>query len=95
MEEKKKAQEAPHLVNMTNRNLLGIEGVLNLGSYDQEQISMETGCGILLVKGELLHIQQLNLDLGKVLIDGEIHSLTYSAEDVTKKGRGFFGKLIK
>jgi sporulation protein YabP len=96
LEEKKKiAEAASHQLSLSNRNLLGVEGVQNLGSYDQEQIIMETSFGVLEVKGERLHIQQLNLDQGKVLIDGEIDSLIYSHNDPAKKGRGFLGKLIK
>ena len=94
MEEKKKGPEAPHQMTLSNRNQLGIDGVVNLGSYDQELILMETSVGVLEVKGEHLHIQQLNLDQGRVVIDGEINSLVYS-EAGLKKGKGFLGRLIK
>jgi sporulation protein YabP len=95
MEEKKKVSELTHQLTMTNRNLLGVEGVLNLGSYDQEQILLETSSGVLEIKGDRLHVQQLNLDQGKVLVDGDIVSLVYTDETLNKRGKGFFGKLIK
>lgn len=95
MDEKKKNNEIPHQLTLANRGLLSIEGVLDLGSYDQEQIILDTNCGALEIKGERLHVQQLNLDQGKVLVDGDIHSLVYTAEMAGKKGKGFFSKLMK
>jgi sporulation protein YabP len=95
MEEKKKGTELLHQIILTNRGQLAVEGVSNLGSYDQEQIILETSSGVLEVKGEGLHIQQLNLDQGKVMVDGEVLSLVYTDEYALKKGKGFFGRLIK
>jgi sporulation protein YabP len=95
MEEKKKVNESLHQLILSNRGQLIVEGVNNLGSYDQEQILLETNSGILEVKGTSLHIQQLNLDQGKVMIDGDIYSLIYTEENALKKGKGFLGRLIK
>lgn len=95
MDEKKKNADLPHQLTLANRGLLSIEGVLDLGSYDQEQIILDTNCGALEIKGERLHVQQLNLEQGKVMVDGDIHSLVYTAEAVGKKGKGFFSKLMK
>ena len=94
MEDKKRV-ELQHELKMTGRNLLGVEGVLNLGSFDEEKIIMETSEGMLEVKGDHLHIQQLNLDQGKVLLDGAIHSLIYSNQGMSGKGKGFFSRLVK
>ncbi len=97
MEEKKRSMEiqSQHQLTLVNRGFLSIEGVQNLGSYDQEAIYLETNSGALEVKGSNLHIQQLNLDQGKLLIDGEIHSLIYIEGALSKKGKGFFSRLMK
>ena len=95
MEEKKKNSELTHQMILTNRGQLALEGVCNLDSYDQEQIILETSSGMLEVKGDGLHIQQLNLDQGKVMIAGEVYSLIYTDENTIKRGKGFFGRLIK
>ena len=96
MEEKKRTLEMQqHQLSLQNRSLLSIDGVQNLGSYDQELIYLETNSGMLEVKGIGLHIQQLNLDQGKLIIDGDIHSLTYTDVSLSKKGKGFFSRLIK
>ncbi|TCL73257.1 sporulation protein YabP [Hydrogenispora ethanolica] len=95
MEEKKRTPEIPHQLTLSNRNLLGVDGVTNLGSFDEEKIILETSKGVLEIKGERLHVQQLNLDQGKVLLDGEFHSLAYVGEELSKKSKGFFSNLMK
>jgi sporulation protein YabP len=97
MDSTKKPAEAVqhHQVTMTNRNLLGVDGVANMDSYDQEKIILQTGAGILEVKGAKLHVQQLNLEQGKVVVDGEIDSLTYCAESARRHGKSFLSRLVK
>ncbi|HPT88641.1 MAG TPA: YabP/YqfC family sporulation protein, partial [Bacillota bacterium] len=41
----KSNHELMHNVNMNGRRLLGIEGVTNLDSYDQERVILETSSG--------------------------------------------------
>ena len=95
MEEKKRASDLIHQLTLTNRGQLVVEGVSNLGSYDQEQVILETSLGVLEVKGEALHIQQLSLDQSKVMIDGNVYSLIYTDEKALKRGKGFLSRLIR
>lgn len=91
----KSNHELVHNLNMNGRRLLGVEGVTNLDSYDQERVILETSSGVLEIKGEQLHIQQLNLDQGKVMIEGIVNALIYGDDSLAKKGKGFFSKLAK
>lgn len=95
MEEKKKIPDQTHQLTLNNRNLLAIDGVINLGSYEEELLILETVAGVLEIKGRQLHVQQLNIDQGRVVIDGDICSLVYTDQDLVKKGKGFLSKLIK
>jgi len=91
----KSGHELMHHVNMSGRRLLGVEGVTNLDSYDQERVVLETSSGVLEIRGEQLHIQQLNLEQGKVMIEGTVNALIYADDNLAKKGKGFFSKLAK
>ena len=51
--------------------------------FDEQTVSLLTDCGTLIVKGENLHINKLNLDSKDVCIDGTINSLQYLS-DTTK-----------
>lgn len=70
-----------HKVMMTNRKSCVINGVNDVLSFDIHEILLETEQGMLMIKGDDLHVSRLTLEKGEVDIDGKIDSFTYS--DVT------------
>ena len=67
-----------HKVTMTNRRTCTINGVNDVLSFDIHEISLETEQGMLMIKGNELHVNRLTLDKGEVDIDGRIDSFTYT-----------------
>lgn len=67
-----------HKVSMTNRKNCSINGVSDVLSFDIHEILLETEAGMLMIKGNDLHVNRLTLEKGEVDIDGKIDSLTYS-----------------
>ena len=47
-------------------------------SFDIHEILLETEQGMLMIKGDELHVSRLTLEKGEVDIDGRIDSFTYS-----------------
>lgn len=82
-----------HQLTLVEREELNVDGVTNLGSYDEHEIIMETDQGTLTVKGDSLNIKQLSLDKGNIIIDGNIKALVYDEAVQTKKG--LLGRLLK
>ena len=82
-----------HQIILTDREEMLIEGILGLGSFDEQEITMETEQGSLLIKGQELNIKQLNLDRGSVVIEGLIKLISYDDESRNKKG--LLGRLLK
>ncbi len=82
-------------IKMLNRKLLEITGVLNVESFDSEQFMLETECGFLAIKGQNLHIRNLNLEQGLVAIEGMVSALIYSDTNSQGNAKGLFGKLFK
>lgn len=81
---------------LENREKLSISGVLDVLSFDDQIVILETELGLLTVKGENLRINRLSLDTAEVIVDGEIYSLGYSEKDMDKKsGGGLLGKIFK
>lgn len=80
---------------LENRNRLNISGVLDVLSFDDQIIILETELGMLTVKGDNLRINKLSIDTSEVLVEGEIISLTYNNKDLDKKGESFLGKIFK
>lgn len=84
-------QELPHKLSLDMRRRLSMSGVVEVESFDESMICLTTTRGPLTVRGEGLHLQELKLGGGDVLIDGRIDSITY--EEDAPVG-GFFSRLF-
>lgn len=80
---------------LENRSKLNISGVLDVLSFDDQIVIVETELGLLNVKGENLRINKLSIDTSEVIVEGDISSLAYSEKDYDKKGTSLFGKIFK
>ena len=75
---------------------LTISGVLDVLSFDDQIVIVETELGLLTVKGENLRINKLSLDTTEVIVEGTIFNLSYSEKNLDKKsGSNIFGKIFK
>ena len=63
---------------MTNRRTCTVNGVNDVLSFDLREILLETEQGMLMIRGNELHVNRLTLDKGEVDIDGRIDSFVYS-----------------
>ncbi len=80
---------------LENREKLSISGVLDVLSFDDQVVIVETELGLLNVKGENLRINKLSIDTSEVIVEGDIYSMTYSEKNLDKKGNSFIGKIFK
>lgn len=76
--------QKPHKILLSNRRSGSFTGVLDVLSFDVNEILLETEQGMLFVKGKDLHVNRLNVEKGEVDLEGLIQSLEYS--DVPKAG---------
>lgn len=94
MEEAKRGTGAHKLV-LNGRKTAALSGVLDVLSFDTKEVLLETELGILLLKGEDLHVNRLTLEKGEVDLDGRIDSVAYSENSHLKGEDGFLKKLFK
>ena len=80
---------------LENRERLSISGVLDVLSFDDQIIIVETELGLLTVKGENLRINKLSIDTSEVIIEGNISSLSYSDKETGQNKTSFISKLFK
>lgn len=80
---------------LENREKLSISGVLDVLSFDDQVVIVETELGLLTVKGDNLRINKLSIDTSEVVVEGEIYNLAYSENDLDKKSAGILGKIFK
>lgn len=85
-----------HKIQVTSRNRANITGVNDVLSFDAGEILLATEQGILMIRGQELHVNRLTLEKGEVDVDGRIDSMTYSDEtDYGKSAETFISRLFK
>lgn len=89
-------KQGTHKVTINGRHSGTISGVSDVLSFDLNEIVLETTQGMLMIRGEELHMNRLTLEKGEVDIEGKVDSLVYS-ENVQEKGKGesLFGRLFR
>ena len=82
---------------LENRGKLSISGVIDVLSFDDEIVILDTELGMLTVKGENIRINKLSIDTSEVIIEGEISSFSYSDKDKSSKDKNssFISKIFK
>jgi len=81
---------------LENREKLSISGVIDVESFNDECVVVETELGTLIVRGGDLHINKLNLDNSELNIEGDIDSLEYNDREGSKgKGGGFLSRMFR
>ena len=71
MAQEERSREMPHSVILEGREKLTISGVTDVHSFDEEQVLLETVRGMLVVRGQGLHVERLQLEAGELIIQGE------------------------
>ena len=96
MEDLNSANKRVHKIMLTNRRTCTINGVSDVLSFDIHEILLETDQGMLMIKGDDLHVNRLTLDKGEGDVDGKIDSLTYSeGTGYSNKSESLLSKLFK
>lgn len=95
MVEDRGMEKRDHQLTLRRREDLILDGVLNVDSFDDAEIVVETVAGGLLIKGDDLHITQLNLDGGSMVVHGYVDLLQYTGETPGRKSRSLLGRLFK
>lgn len=83
---------SPHKLSLDGRKKLTVSGVSDIESFDENAVILHTMAGVLIIRGEALHLQMLSLDGGEVRIDGTIDLIGY--EKPTPQG-SFFSRLFR
>ena len=80
-----------HIVHIENRKYLKISGIISVDDYNEIEIHAKSQCGNILIKGEKLKIDILDLPSGELVVNGKINALAYSDNVNTKS---FFKRMF-
>ena len=82
-----------HALSLSQRKELSVTGVEELVRFDDSVIEVKTSMGSLLVSGEGLNVNALNLEEKTLLVSGHLQALEYldPAQRPVSGFRRFFG----
>ena len=91
-----------HKLAIDKRENVSVFGVVDVISFNEEQVVCETDIGLLVLKGEGFNISKLNLESGVVEVSGQVFALNYQDPAVMHKYGGtsrkkpsVIGKIFK
>jgi sporulation protein YabP len=88
-------EQKEHQIKINNRKEIDITGVKEVDSFDNEEFLLQTSMGYLVIRGENLHLKNLDVDEGSVSIKGRLYEISYIDHNQGEKAKGFFSKLFK
>lgn len=97
MDDRKNNSQVNTIQNLIleNREKLTVTGVIDVLSFDDQIVILETELGLLTVKGENIKINKLSIDTSEVIVEGEISSIGYSEKNTNDKDSSFIRKIFK
>ena len=81
-----------HTITLNDRKRLSITGVEDVDCFNEQIVVLQTPLGTLTVTGAGLNVSQLNLEDGRIALEGEVDAMEYTGG--RKKG-GVLGRLFK
>ena len=66
-----------HSISLKDRSNLVISGVDHIYSFNDKKVELLTSAGRLIVEGEGLDMNKLNLEESIISVDGTVNSLNY------------------
>ncbi len=84
-------------LTLTERNHLVVQGVEYVGKFNEREINLDTNLGFLVLRGEGLHITNLDLETKNMVIEGRISALEFYDRKSGKsiKGKGMLDRIFK
>lgn len=83
-------EKKQHSIIIENRKEIRIDGVEEVGSFDEECVNLSTTCGDMTVEGSGLQVGTIDVDRGFMRISGNVSGIYYSDYE-QKKHKKFFG----
>jgi len=92
-------EQKTHEFSLKNREDFRLKGVIKVETFDDCEVVLETTAGPLAVRGDNLHINQLNLETGELSVVGLIKSIQYmeaqGLKGVKGKGKSIIDRILK
>ncbi|MBQ7129050.1 MAG: sporulation protein YabP [Clostridia bacterium] len=92
MIDNKTLKQNTHNIIMESRNKISMSGINKVENFDENEIILITELGELTIKGSDLHISKMDVDIGDMIIDGNIIGLIYNE---TQKSNSIIKRIFR
>ncbi|MFR5322673.1 MAG: sporulation protein YabP [Eubacterium sp.] len=82
-------------LQMLNRKKIELTGVMEVISFDTQEVVLDTVEGQLRLEGEDLHVKKLVLERGEVEIQGKVRELAYKEPKIKSTSGGRIGRIFR
>lgn len=84
-----------HTMLLESRKSCRLHGVVDVLSFDENTVLLETTDGMLTIRGAELHVSRLSLEKGEADLDGRVDAMEYKEKtSFAKKGEGLLTRLF-
>ena len=90
-----KIEDKKSNLSLENRKRLNLSGVLEVVSFNEDIIMLNTILGSLTIKGEGLKMNKLDVQNGDVVMIGMINSFAYTNKESKKDKESILSRLFK
>lgn len=80
---------------LENRKKLTINGVIEVINFNENQILLNTDVGTMIIKGQDLRMNKLDVQNGDVLITGKVDSFVYTNDKSKVKKDSIVSRLFR
>jgi len=87
------APEKAYGLTMERREKAVLTGVTDVERFDESEVVLHTHGGRLILTGTGLHVSSLQLEEGRLLVDGAIDGVMYDGGAVKRRG-GFLRRAL-
>ena len=91
--QKNTTAEKPFSLAIDRRAKASLTGVTDVESFDENTVILHTHGGRLILTGTGLHVSSLQLEEGKLLLEGSIDSASYDGSPERRRG-GFLRRAL-
>lgn len=85
--------EKSYGLTLDRREKAVLTGVTDVERFDENEVVLHTHGGRLVLTGTGLHVSSLQLEEGRLLVDGAIDGVVYDGGAVKRRG-GFFRRAL-
>lgn len=87
--------KSTHTLSVDRRSHVVITGVLDVYSFQEQEVVLKIDSGEMVLTGQNLHISKLLLDNGQLSVDGRVDGVQYQGSPKHEEKKRLWRRLVK